>query len=174
MKARLAFIFCSLFLPFALSAAAQTPPAAYDAVNPIIGTAGGGNTFPGATLPFGMIQWSPDTNKDALYAYDDNAILGFSLTHISGAGCPLYGDFAVLPTAAGLSTSPGEDSGGIGPYAAYFDSRERRSPPRLLCRDSRQRHSRRDHGCRTRRNRPLHLPARTSSSPAHQFRLQRQ
>ena len=108
MKARLAFIFCSLFLPFALSAAAQTPPAAYDAVNPIIGTAGGGNTFPGATLPFGMIQWSPDTNKDAWYRYDEKQvnvdarstiatatstpgglrILGFSLTHISG--CLLY------------------------------------------------------------------------------------
>jgi predicted alpha-1,2-mannosidase len=129
MKARLAFIFCSLFLPFALSAAAQTPPAAYDAVNPIIGTAGGGNTFPGATLPFGMIQWSPDTSKDALYAYDDNAILGFSLTHISGAGCPLYGDFAVLPTASGLSTSPGEDSGGMGPYAGYFAHANEKAHP---------------------------------------------
>jgi predicted alpha-1,2-mannosidase len=110
----------------------------YDAVNPIIGTAGGGNTFPGATLPFGMIQWSPDTNKDAWYRYDEKQvnidarstiatatstpgglrILGFSLTHISGAGCSLYGDFAVLPTAAALTSSPGA---GIGPYAASFD-----------------------------------------------------
>ena len=66
-----------------------------------IGTAGGGNTFPGATLPFGMVQWSPDTNHDAWYRYDEKSILGFSLTHISGAGCPLYGDFAVLPLRAG-------------------------------------------------------------------------
>ena len=120
MKARPALILFSFFLFFALSVAAQAPSAPYDAVNPIIGTAGGGNTFPGASLPFGMIQWSPDSNKDAWYVYGDNAILGFSLTHISGAGCPLYGDFAVLPTASALSSSPGEDSSGMGPYAGYF------------------------------------------------------
>jgi len=90
----------------------------YDAVNPIIGTDGGGNTFPGATLPFGMIQWSPDTNTDAWYYYHDKEITGFSLTHVSGAGCPLYGDFAVLPILGELSTSPGS---GIAPYAAAFD-----------------------------------------------------
>jgi len=60
MKARPALILFSFFLFFALSVAAQAPSAPYDAVNPIIGTAGGGNTFPGASLPFGMIQWSPD------------------------------------------------------------------------------------------------------------------
>jgi len=120
MKARLAIILSPLFLLALapLPSVAQTPSAAYHAVNPIIGTAGGGNTFPGATLPFGMIQWSPDTNKDAWYAYGDKTIQGFSLTHISGAGCPLYGDFAVLPTTAALSSNPGA---GIGPYAAAFD-----------------------------------------------------
>jgi predicted alpha-1,2-mannosidase len=144
MKARLVYILCSLFLfaLVALPAIAQTPSAAYDAVNPIIGTAGGGNTFPGATLPFGMIQWSPDTNKDAWYRYDEEQvnvdarstiatatsmpgglrILGFSLTHISGAGCSLYGDLAVLPTAAALTSSPGASSGAeISSYAASFD-----------------------------------------------------
>jgi predicted alpha-1,2-mannosidase len=124
MKARLAFTLYSLFLLsiIAVPGAAQTPSAAYDAVNPIIGTAGGGNTFPGATLPFGMIQWSPDTNKDAWYYYRDKAILGFSLTHVSGAGCPLYGDFAVLPTAAALTSSPGANpGGGINAYATPFD-----------------------------------------------------
>ena len=68
----------------------------YDSVDPIIGTDGGGNTFPGASLPFGMVQWSPDTNTDAWYHHSENQLYGFSLTHISGAGCPLYGDFAVL------------------------------------------------------------------------------
>ena len=144
MKARLAFTLCSLFLLSipVVPSVAQTPSAMYDAVNPIIGTAGGGNTFPGATLPFGMIQWSPDTNKDAWYRYDEQQvnvdarstiatatstpgglrILGFSLTHISGAGCPLYGDFAVLPTAAALTASPGANHGaGIGSYAASFN-----------------------------------------------------
>lgn len=86
---------------------AQSPTTPYDSVDPLIGTAGGGNTFPGATLPFGMIQWSPDTNAEAWYKYDEKQLYGFSLTHISGAGCPLYGDFAVLPTLDELTASPG-------------------------------------------------------------------
>jgi predicted alpha-1,2-mannosidase len=148
MKARIASSLCSLFLLslFTLPSAAQTPTAAYDEVNPIIGTAGGGNTFPGASLPFGMIQWSPDTNHDAWYRYDEKQvnidarstiatatsipgglrILGFSLTHVSGAGCSLYGDFAVLPTAAALSTSPGTS---IDPYATSFDHATEQAHP---------------------------------------------
>jgi predicted alpha-1,2-mannosidase len=90
------------------AAPAQTSKDAspYDAVNPIIGTAGGGNTFPGASLPFGMIQWSPDTGPDAWYDYGKKTIYGFSLTHISGAGCPVYGDFPVLPWPGELTVSP--------------------------------------------------------------------
>src|SRR5579875_1800885 len=79
---------------------------AYDSVDPIIGTAGGGNTFPGASLPFGMVQWSPDTGSDAWYDYGQKRIHGFSLTHLSGAGCPVYGDFPVLPWSGDLSVSP--------------------------------------------------------------------
>jgi predicted alpha-1,2-mannosidase len=106
-----------------LTCIAQSP---YDAVNPLIGTDGGGNTFPGATLPFGMIQWSPDTNTDAWYHYHDKQITGFGLTHISGAGCPLYGDFAVLPITGELSTSPGA---GIAPYAVTFDHSKEEAHP---------------------------------------------
>lgn len=83
-----------------------TAPSPYNSVNPIIGTAGGGNTFPGATLPLGMIQWSPDTGSDAWYDYGAKRIYGFSLTHVSGAGCPLYGDFPVLPWSGDLTVSP--------------------------------------------------------------------
>ncbi len=90
----------------ALMGSPNSPVSPYAEVNPFIGTAGGGNTFPGATLPFGMVQWSPDTNGDAWYHYDEKSIRGFSLTHVSGAGCPLYGDFAVLPTLAELAASP--------------------------------------------------------------------
>ena len=93
-------------LVLASSASGQSATSPYDSVDPLIGTAGGGNTFPGATLPFGMIQWSPDTNQDAWYKYDEKQLYGFSLTHISGAGCPLYGDFAVLPTVDELTGSP--------------------------------------------------------------------
>ena len=116
-----AFVF---ILP--VSAPAQSIKSAYDSVDPFIGTAGGGNTFPGATLPFGMIQWSPDTGHEGWYFYTDKQIHGFSLTHISGAGCPLYGDFAVLPTTATLTTSPDKD---FAPYAAAFDHSHEEAHP---------------------------------------------
>ncbi len=112
--------------PFDLSAHAQAPASAYDAVDPIIGTDGGGNTFPGASLPFGMVQWSPDTNTDAWYIHSEKHIYGFSLTHLSGAGCPLYGDFGVLPTTGELTTSPGAS---FAPYAAAFDHRDEVAHP---------------------------------------------
>jgi len=75
------------------------------------GTFGGGHNFPGATVPFGMVQWSPDTtpadrNGRGSYDYRDNHIKGFSLTHLSGAGCSLYGDFPFLPTTEPLQSSP--------------------------------------------------------------------
>ncbi|MFZ0747565.1 MAG: GH92 family glycosyl hydrolase [Terracidiphilus sp.] len=109
---------CLSSLPLATSTFAQSPSSAYDAVDPIIGTDGGGNTFPGATLPFGMIQWSPDTNTEAWYVQHQKQIYGFGLTHLSGAGCPLYGDFAVLPTTSTLTSSPAK---GLTPYAAQLD-----------------------------------------------------
>jgi predicted alpha-1,2-mannosidase len=75
------------------------------------GTFGGGHNFPGATVPFGMVQWGPDTtpadsNGRGGYDYRDNHIKGFSLTHLSGAGCSLYGDFPFLPTTEPLESSP--------------------------------------------------------------------
>jgi putative alpha-1,2-mannosidase len=62
-------------------------------VNPFIGTGGHGHTFPGATLPFAMVQLSPDTRIDGSwdgcsgYHYSDTVIYGFSHTHLSGTGC---------------------------------------------------------------------------------------
>lgn len=85
-----------LFLLSASAAFAQSP-SAYDSVDPFIGTGADGNTFPGATLPFGMIQWSPDTRPDGWYHYGDKTVRGFSLTHISGAGCAVYADVPILP-----------------------------------------------------------------------------
>ena len=71
-------------------------------VDPFIGTGGHGHTFPGATVPFGMIQFSPDTRMNdwdgcSGYHTSDNAILGFSTTHLSGTGCSDYGDFRFTP-----------------------------------------------------------------------------
>ncbi|MBS1679281.1 MAG: GH92 family glycosyl hydrolase [Actinobacteria bacterium] len=71
-------------------------------------TFGGGHNFPGATQPFGMVQWSPDTTpgKSGGYDYRDHHLSGFSLTHLSGAGCGVYGDFPFLPTTEPLTGSP--------------------------------------------------------------------
>ena len=81
------------------------------------GTFGGGHNFPGAALPFGMVQWSPDTTPAAPHSggYDhrDNHVKGFGLTHLSGAGCALYGDFPFLPTTEPLNASPAAPGGGL-------------------------------------------------------------
>ena len=83
-------------------------------VDPFIGTSGtqiGGpiDTFPGADMPFGMMQWSPDTpsqNAGGGYEYTDRAITGFSLTHLSGPGCSVFGDFAMLPVVGSKQLDP--------------------------------------------------------------------
>ncbi len=74
-----------------------------DYIRPMVGTKGAeGNTYPGPSAPFGMIQLSPDTDTtnwdtDAGYAYADPTIQGFSLTHLTGTGCPDLGDFLFQP-----------------------------------------------------------------------------
>jgi predicted alpha-1,2-mannosidase len=79
---------------------------------PDFGTGGGaGNTFPGPALPFGMIQWGPDTapgsaNPGGGYAYNDHEIRGFSARRLSGAGCANEGDFPFLPTTEPITGSP--------------------------------------------------------------------
>ena len=73
-------------------------------VNPFIGTGGHGHTFPGATVPFGMVQLSPDTRIDGSwdgcsgYHYSDAVIYGFSHTHLNGTGVSDYGDILLMPT----------------------------------------------------------------------------
>jgi predicted alpha-1,2-mannosidase len=72
-------------------------------VNPFIGTGGHGHTYPGATMPFGMMQLSPDTRLDGWdgcsgYHYSDSYIYGFSHTHLSGTGVSDYGDILLMPT----------------------------------------------------------------------------
>ena len=90
-------------------------------VNPFLGTrsggpdygtgGGAGNTYPGATLPFGLVQFSPDTFPDhdtlgAGYAYRDHVIRGFSLDHVSGAGCAAEQDFPLTAVTGAVTSSP--------------------------------------------------------------------
>ena len=88
-------------------------------VNPMIGTGGHGHTYPGATVPFGMVQLSPDTRIDGSwdgcsgYHYSDNVIYGFSHTHLNGTGVSDYGDILLMPTMG----EPSFDSKG---YSSTF------------------------------------------------------
>jgi predicted alpha-1,2-mannosidase len=102
----------------------QTPLVEY--VRPFVGTQGEGNTYPGAAAPFGMVQLSPDTDKELWetasgYEYSDSSIIGFSLTHLNGTGIPDLGDFLFMPTVGTPKFIPGSkahpDSGYRSPYS---------------------------------------------------------
>jgi predicted alpha-1,2-mannosidase len=95
-----------LSLPAA--APAQSEPDPVSLVNPFIGTGGNGHTFPGADVPFGMVQFSPVSvnGGPAGYSYEDTRLSGFALTRLSGAGCTNYGDVPVMPVAGPPRHSP--------------------------------------------------------------------
>jgi predicted alpha-1,2-mannosidase len=107
--------------PFGLAARAQAASSTANLasyVDPFTGTGvqqgapyGGGDTFPGADVPFGMMQWSPDTESYAPggYWYYDNRIMGFSLTHLNGAGCGVYSDIPFMPYVGTVTDSPATD-----------------------------------------------------------------
>ncbi|WNM33570.1 lectin [Streptomyces sp. Li-HN-5-11] len=107
----------ALALPgqLATTARAATVSDPVPLVNPSIGTGGNndfsaGNTFPGADVPHGMLQWSPDTTsrpKGGGYNYADSAVSGFSLTHVSGVGCDAAGDLPILPVVGPIGSDPG-------------------------------------------------------------------
>ncbi len=98
-------------------------PAGY--INPFIGTGGHGHTYPGAVVPFGMVQLSPDTKIDdwdhcSGYHYSDKVILGFSHTHLSGTGIGDYGDIRFMPTIGNINANPGTDTNPDDGYASRF------------------------------------------------------
>ncbi|MCI3278065.1 GH92 family glycosyl hydrolase [Streptomyces cylindrosporus] len=112
---------------FAAPAAAQAtqPKDAQltDLVNPFIGTENEGNTYPGAAVPFGMVQFSPDTGHNTGYDYSQNHIRGFSLVHLSGVGCGLGGDLPVLPTTGDVTQTD------YARYAAEFSHDDETASP---------------------------------------------
>jgi len=114
-------------------------------VDPMIGTAKMGHTYPGATVPFGSIQLSPDTdtipyavdgkyNPDvykycAGYQYDDETIVGFSHTHFSGTGHSDLGDFLVMPTTGELKLNPGTATNPDSGYRSRFSHARETAEP---------------------------------------------
>jgi predicted alpha-1,2-mannosidase len=105
-KCTIKFIIVILFT----SCSEQRNPVDY--VNPFIGTDAGGHTFPGACLPFGMVQLSPDNGYQGVkaYSYGQKTILGFSHTHLSGTGPYTkthYNNVLIMPTIGELEVLPG-------------------------------------------------------------------
>ncbi|WP_329269726.1 GH92 family glycosyl hydrolase [Streptomyces sp. NBC_01451] len=106
-------------------------------VDPLIGTRGGGDVFPGAVVPLGMLSWSPEnTRGDATrtaapggYHYDATRIRGFSLTHMSGTGCAGgSGDIPFFPYAGQVTSSPASDTKDA-VYAADFSHADETAEP---------------------------------------------
>ncbi len=115
-------------------------------VNPFIGTEKMGHTYPGATLPFGSIQLSPDTDTIPMfdnngqyikevyqycagYQYSDPTIVGFSHTHFSGTGHSDLGDILLMPTTGSLKLNPGTaDHPGSGYRSSYSKENEAAEP----------------------------------------------
>lgn len=114
-------------------------------VDPLIGTKNMGHTFPGAVVPFGMVQLSPETNQVPMhidgkynpetyrycsgYQYDDSTIFGFSHTHFSGTGHSDLGDFLLMPTKGTLQLDPGQAKiARSGYHSAFRHETETASP----------------------------------------------
>ncbi len=113
-------------VPAAYAAGAGGAPATGDLthlVNPFIGTQNDGNTYPGAAVPFGMVQLSPDTGHNTGYDYDEDHIRGFSAVHLSGVGCGLGGDLPVLPTTGEITSTD------YGRYAAPYSHADESASP---------------------------------------------
>src|SRR4051812_12286679 len=137
------FLIAALF-PVVPAAAAPAPvplvedPASY--VDPFVGTTRGGNTWPGATRPFGMIAWSPtntagdQTSAPASNGYDYNVtrLRGFSLTHVNGAGCSpgAAGDVPIMPYVGDVTTSPTADTRDQRYSSTFSHANESASPGR--------------------------------------------
>jgi len=78
-------------------------------VDPFIGTGGHGHTYPGATVPFGMVQLSPDTRLEGWdgcggFHFTDDVVYGFSHTHLQGTGVSDYGDVLMMPAVGPMDT----------------------------------------------------------------------
>jgi len=126
-------LLCASSAVTAEAGAGKLPP-----VDPFIGTQGNGHVFPGAVVPFGMVQLSPDTQirhfKESYpwaagYQYGDSTILGFSHTHFSGAGHSDLGDVLVMPIAGDVLLDPGTPDKPLSGYRSRFRHDTERAEP---------------------------------------------
>ncbi len=132
-----------LFLVFSVSCTPEQPKEGHvnevtkdntEYVNPFIGTGGHGHTFPGAAIPNGMVQLSPDTRTfgwDACggYHHSDSSILGFSHTHLSGTGIGDLGDVLFMPFTGEAKINPGPPEDPDSGYRSRFSHENEQSIP---------------------------------------------
>src|SRR5688572_19016684 len=132
MKPALSLFFVC-FLPVSAHSQRSLPLDLTHFVDPFVGTGGHGHTFPGATLPFGMVQLSPDTRLSGWdgssgYHYSDHIIYGFSHTHLSGTGISDYGDILLMPTVGDVHFDSNPEVAGKG-YASRFSHQNENARP---------------------------------------------
>ena len=129
---RLLYLFIIVLFFAASGCQSHREPA--DFVNPFIGTGGHGHTFPGATVPFGMVQVSPDTRLEGWdgcsgYHYSDTVVYGFSHTHLSGTGIADYCDILLMPTSGKYYLNNGYHKGVDNGYASRFNKKSEKASP---------------------------------------------
>ncbi len=138
MKTRALVLLTMPLLLLVRIAVAQPAATPYESVDPFIGTGGEGHTYPGATVPFGMVQLSPDTDVRhfrqsfpwaAGYRYGDATILGFSHTHFSGTGHSDMGDVLLMPTVGPLQLEPGSAEEPDAGYRSRFSHAQESARP---------------------------------------------
>ncbi len=139
------FIYSVIALLLWGTAAAQNHEDLTQYVNPFIGTEEMGHVFPGACVPFGMVQLSPDTDSIPMlvngkyqrevyrycagYQYRDKTIVGFSHTHLSGTGHSDLGDFLIMPTTGKLHLNPGTKDKPESGYRSTFNHNTEEAHP---------------------------------------------
>ncbi|MBN2134298.1 MAG: GH92 family glycosyl hydrolase [Acidobacteria bacterium] len=139
------FFICVHILCFASAILSDVLKTPFDYVDPMIGTNHMGHTFPGATMPFGMVQLSPDTDNPpfflndkynpkvyeycAGYQYSDETILGFSHTHFNGTGHSDLGDILIMPTVGEIQLDPGTAAEPEQGYRSRFSHNSEEAQP---------------------------------------------
>ncbi len=134
MKSRFYMLLLASGLGLFSCAQKEYPKEYTDEVNVFIGTGGHGHTFPGPTLPHGMVQLSPDTRLmgwDACsgYYYDDSSIMGFSHTHLSGTGIGDYGDILFMPVVGEKPLVAGTNENPDAGYRSRFSHEQESARP---------------------------------------------
>lgn len=124
------YLILLVFSGLLLNSCQNSKPVYSEYVNPMIGTSGHGHTFPGATVPFGMVQLSPDTYNEGWdwcsgYHYSDSSIMGFSHTHVSGSGRGDLLDVLMMPTTGAVQFESGTRENPDSGYRSRFSHKNK-------------------------------------------------